>query len=158
LNKTVNYAIRGNISSPGTPLAFNFPLIVPDKLLFRLRNIEFKLEGLQTSDMDVHAGVTQLSRDPARQSSVLLIAFQHFLASADWVEEGTGTAGLTAVGANHRVELWDYDYRLALAPTFHLNTVSLAQSMTAIIAGEFVGASEGERNAAIIWQGGAKDA
>jgi len=156
MNNVITFDVAISPQVSGVPQFAVIPLIVPDKLAFRLRYFEVRLNGLVGSDNDIFAALSKGAEEPVKASNALLIGGQ-YIASVGWTIEvvSTGAAALPMV---QRVDLWDMDYRMVMRPTIHFGAVGTGQAMTAVLAGELVGISEGARNGIIAWQGGAKDA
>ncbi len=133
-----------------------FQILVPMGFAFRVRYFESRYHGLLNVDSDARQAVSILAEDPPRLADVAFMGFNRYMGFAAWSMESSGTAGLMAVKAVQRVELWDLDYRLVMPPTLHTVSITNAQAITGVLAGELVPASLGERNAFAITQGGAK--
>lgn len=157
MNSTIQFAATSSGGSSGTPVRVVFPLIVPDRTAFRVRWVDFWISGLQAGDMNSFAAVSKLSVDRAKISLAAYLASTDFIARDSYFSELT-TTGEAATKTARRVELWDADYRFVLRPVLHVvSVVNTFATWNVQIAGELVGASEGDRNAIIAFQGGAKD-
>lgn len=151
MNSVISYVVR-LAASANSNARGAVPIRVPDGKAFRVRHIEFRLQGLQASDHLNLVSVSRLNQEPLRTSTQLETS-NHLLAFYGFTLE-VQTSGLATLILVHRVALWDYDFRLVMQPTAHLFSVQLADIVDVEMAGELVNASEGERNAIIAWQGG----
>jgi len=158
LNKTVQYTVSLT-GSTNVPVRADVPLKVPDKHAFRLRYVQFRLQSVHNADRDYFMGLSKLSRQAVHPGGTDPFTTDNtYIAYGSQGIEASGTDGLAAIRLDHHVELWDQDWRLVLPPTFHLLTVGSGAIVVCVVAGELVPANEGERNAIILTQGGAKDA
>ncbi len=132
------------------------PLIVPDGMAFRVRYCEFRHSGLLNADGDHRMAISIIAEQPAKLGDVDFNTYAKYIAYASWSMEASGTEGLMSIKSVQHIDVWDLDYRLVMRPTLHTLAVGAAQAMTAVLAGEMVQASQGERNAIIALQGGAK--
>jgi len=159
LNKVIVYGLRMSAAISATPVSSPLPVIVPDRWAFRVRFVEFRWRVNINADQDVLMGVSKLSGRGAMPDAARFDLNTDFIANGGFGVEASGTEGLSTAISVVRRELWDYDYRMVMRPEAHLMVIgSLSQTIAFFIGGELVPASEGERNAIIAWQGGAKDA
>ncbi len=155
-NDVVQYALTLSVGSSGTPIVGSIPLIVPDQRCFRVRHVEFRIQSISESDSAYQLGVSRSAVAQAMPSVASLLSFNAFLAFWGQATQIGGTTGMRHVPLSRRIELWDYDYRLVMRPTFHFVFVGAGLTTTAVLAGEYVPCSMDQRNAIIINQGGAK--
>lgn len=129
-------------------------LDVPDKKCFRISAIEFRQQSVVAAqDNRFHVGLSKRQNDVIIPVEINVLTYPKFLAFWSQDSELT-TTGAAALRMSHRVELWDYDYRLVMRPTLMSFSIGLSLPVACGIYGEFVACSEGERNAIIAWQGG----
>ena len=154
MNRTVEYGVRVTPAGSGTPLAAQIPLSVPVGTAFRVRRAEFRWRALPNADSDVTGGISKINQEAARPSANALLTHNQYMAFFSWAIEVV-TTGTTAVEMFVRQELWEYDYRLVMPPTAHLVvTGNLGIEVAFFLYGEMVPMSQGQRNAAIAYQGG----
>lgn len=154
MNRVVQYVVP--LTGVGnTPVRVAVPLAVPDKLAFRIRRVQFRIQTMPNSDRDYLMGLSMVNRQPIIGGGVAgFISSPTFIAFAAAGVEISGTAGIGVVKLDHVVDLWDYDYQLVMPPTFHLLTVTSADAVICAVYGEMVPVSTGKRNAIIATQGG----
>jgi len=154
-NDVVQFVTRvvtvGNIAR-----ADPIPLRIPDKVALRVRYVEFRIEDLSNADRLLIMGLSLVAGERARTATTQFMEYNKYIAFWVTAWEATGAAGLMATDLSKRIDVWDMDYRLVIGPTFHALTTPTAAGITAVVAGELVRATEGERNAIIATQGGAK--
>lgn len=154
MNKTIQYNALVTTGGANVAEVAPIPLIVPEGMAFRCRYFEVRLRTGTPGDRDSMVGLTQRNQDTARVNDAAFLSYNAFLALASWEEEHSGSAGIVAYLAVHRVDLWDMDYRLVMPPTMHILGLIRVVTACGVLAGELVKATEGQRNAIIGWQGG----
>jgi len=108
------------------------------------------------ADHDVFAGLSRRSEEEVRLGQAEMLTHNQFMAYWAYSIEIFVTSGGYERQHVHRVELWEMDYRLVMPPTFHVLQIAEARQVVCVLAGEMIPVREGERNAIIITQGGAK--
>lgn len=154
MNRVIGFSVGLNHGSSGVPVVAPIPIKVPEGHAFRLRRVIFQLASLPNLDTDAFYALSQISIERAKESTArfrntIWIAQRNF--SIEVTTTGMASGNLILVE-----ELWAEDYRLVMQPMFHTFAVGGLQTNTCHLYGEMVKATEGERNAIIAWQGGAK--
>ena len=156
-NEVIQFAALNSGSLANTELAVPVPILVPGGLCLRLRFIEFRLTDTPNTDRELFAGLSRTAEEPITGEGVNgIVGHTRFMAFASWGFETTGAAGLNASPLSQRHDVWDMDYRLVMQPTFMSIAVTSAANIFCIVGGVLVPCSEGQRNAIIATQGGAK--
>lgn len=157
MNKTVTFLAALNPAVSGTPVRARIPLIVPNGFAFRLRYVLWVLQDARPSDAESFCALSRIADEPLRASLATLLTGNQYLSMFTWGVELV-TTGMSTSPLHQKDELWDLDYRLVMAPTYHMVGITNWTNTFCRVAGELVPVTEGERNAIIAWQGGAKDA
>ena len=159
MNNTIQFGVLLTPAVAGVPVALPVPLVVPGGHAFRCRYVEFRWRQLQNVDVDMAVLLHRESSRPIYGSTNLFMLATGTIAFTSFGQEISGTAGISAAILTVHRDVWDMDYRLVMRPTGMVVGVGgLGIEVQLILAGELVGASEGQRNAIIATQGGAKDA
>ena len=156
MNRVIQYQVRMVGGSSGVPGVGAIPIKVPDKQCFRVRYVEFKQTSWQNVDVVQLGGVSPINGQRAFSSLLDFTNYTKFMAYHSWAFGESGTTGESGGFLHDRVELWDMDYRLVMPPTVHVVDVGSFLIWNVVLAGELMPCTEGERNAIIAWQGGAK--
>jgi len=154
-NDVIQYAVFTSVAA-NVAQAVPIPILVPDGFAFRVRYCEFRHHGLLNVDQDARQAISIVADQRAFTADPQFVGYAKFIAYSSWGTEISGAAGLMVVKTVQHIDVWDMDYRLVMRPTLHTLHIGAAQASTAVLAGELVPASEGQRNAIIALQGGAK--
>ena len=157
MNNVIQYVGEHTFVAANTGEASDIPLKVSDGWALRLHYIEFRLQfSIIAGDIDMYVGVSRKQNDEARVALAGVVGYAQYMAFWSHGQELT-TSGASFGELSHRIDLWREDYRLVLSPTFHGIGIGNTGPVNTVVAGELVRVSQGQRNAIIAWQGGAKD-
>lgn len=154
-NDVVQYSI-GVVTVANVASVAPVPLLVSEGQAFRVRRIEYRIVDLPNTDRVVLMGLSRGADEGVLGGSDEFEDSTRYMAHWGLGFEATGAAGLVAVELSRAFDVWDFDYRLVMRPTFHVLTITSAARVVVVVSGEFVGATENQRNAIIAIQGGAK--
>ena len=155
-NDVIQYSAVLNPTPTGVVLVIPVPILVPEGLGLWVRAIEFRWSGVQAGDFEAFAGVSLVAEQPALPSTAALLAHTKFMAF-DALASEFSTSGETLARTTRRVDVSDLRYVLVMRPTLQaVNVGNTFMTIVAVVFGELVGVSEGQRNAIIATQGGAK--
>ncbi len=155
-NEVIQFAASILAATNGVDTSVSIPIIVPDKMSFRVRYVEFRMHDQTNADAVILLGLSRQAEPTVRPGTVAFIQANQYIAYWSWGFEASGAAGLVHSPLSHKIDVWDLDYRLVMRPTFHLIRVGSTVPTTCVVAGQLVPSSQNERNAIIAIQGGAK--
>jgi len=154
MNNTIQYVGALTPTSSGTAVAGEVPLKVPEGRAFRVRFVEFRAgPGGAASDYDLNVALSKVNQETIRIAAEGFNSQNTYLAYWSFSIEIT-TSGAYFSRLSKRFDLWDYDYRLVMPPTFHTLQFVETRLVHCVLGGEMVSASQGQRNAIIAFQGG----
>lgn len=143
--------------TPGTVLGVlqfaEVRLGVPDGFALRVRHVRFVVQGFPGASGRFSMGVSYRNRH-LLPNTAAVFADKTFLGYEGAVVVTASAIGFNILSNVYRIEMWDYDYRLVMNPTFVAEATFAGQQIECIVAGELVRATQGDRNAIIVWQGG----
>ncbi len=158
MNNVIQFSAGLTPAGSATAVATPIPILVPEGRAFKVRNVDFRWLTYPTADIVISMGLSRFAEEPIQRTIAVFLGNPNFMAYASFGFGESGTTGESSHFLNKKVELWDLDYKLVMRPTFHIlqNGAACCFQMFCVLSGELVPASEGERNAIIAWQGGAK--